>query len=129
MFYIVVVFMWRHWQGHSTRPRSAGIRECPEAVRLLGLPDMPEFRLLDFLPFWKVNGTVRVNMASSKVARQSTNNIFCPLSLEEYEKYDIVWLRWGIIYFRGVYIKRNTGKFMSEISGAFGWKHWIIPVS
>jgi hypothetical protein len=38
-------------------------------------------------------------------------NKWCPISSEEY----IVWLRWGIIYFRGVYINRNIGKFMSEI--------------
>jgi hypothetical protein len=87
---------------------------------------MPELRLLGSLSTFyhfeksmeltpETSGSVRVNMASSKVARQSTNNICCSISLEEYEKYDIVWLRWGISYIRGVYIKQNTGKFMSEI--------------
>jgi hypothetical protein len=32
----------------------------------------------------------RVNMASSKVALQIWNNIWCPICLEEYEKHDIV---------------------------------------
>jgi hypothetical protein len=86
---------------------------CPEAVRLLGLPDMPEikdysdhYRLSAILKSqWKCPG--KHGFIKSRLTLQMWNNIWCPISLEEYFI--------GIIYFRGVYIKRNTGKFMSEI--------------